>query len=102
VIDNLHPHPNADRLQLTTIEGNNIVLGIDTKNVQNCEHFEIAVNVHYLIDAIRLSSEADKHQSFREIKFEFTENCRPMAIKHVMNTMDGTTRVAVVMPMALW
>ena len=31
VIDNLHPHPNADRLQLTTIEGNNIVLGIDTK-----------------------------------------------------------------------
>lgn len=70
--------------------------------VENCEDFEIAVNVEYLIDAIRLSSEADKHQSFREIKFEFTENCRPMLIRHVTNGVDNTTRIAVIMPMGLW
>lgn len=30
-IDNLRPHPNADRLQLTMIDGNSVIVGIDTK-----------------------------------------------------------------------
>jgi len=67
----------------------------------NCDGFEIAVNVNYLIDAIRLSPETDKHQSFRELTFEVTENSRPIAIKH-LKSVDQTTRVAVVMPMALY
>lgn len=67
----------------------------------NCDGFEIAVNVNYLIDAIRLSPEADRHQSLRELTFEFTENSRPITIKH-LKSVDQTTRVAVVMPMGLY
>lgn len=30
-IDNIHPHPNADRLACTNIFGNNVIIGKDTK-----------------------------------------------------------------------
>lgn len=71
-------------------------------DIQNCDGFTIAVNVEYLIDAIRLSPEADKYRSLRELMFKFTENSRPMVVEHAENTYDQTTRLAVIMPMALY
>jgi len=55
-----------------------------------------------LIDAIRLDPQADKVFSLKELTFEFTENCRPMVVRHTKDTIHNTTRVAIIMPMALY
>lgn len=49
-IDNLRKHPNADRLQITTIDGNNVITGLDAQEGMLYVYFplECAINKEYL------------------------------------------------------
>ena len=49
-IDNLRKHPNADRLQITTIDGNNVITGLDASEGMLYVYFplECAINKEYL------------------------------------------------------
>ncbi len=49
-VTNLRPHPNADRLQLTTIDGNDVITGTDIKVGDNVVYFplECAINKDFL------------------------------------------------------
>jgi hypothetical protein len=50
VIDNLRPHPNADRLQMSTIDGNNVITDLSTKVGDVGIYFplECKINAEYL------------------------------------------------------
>jgi hypothetical protein len=49
-IDNLRKHPNADRMQITTIDGNNVITGLDASEGMLYVYFplECAINKEYL------------------------------------------------------
>lgn len=49
-IDNIRKHPNADRLQITTIDGNNVITGLDAQEGMLYVYFplECAINKEYL------------------------------------------------------
>lgn len=49
-IDNIRKHPNADRLQITTIDGNNVITGLDAREGMLYVYFplECAINKEYL------------------------------------------------------
>ena len=49
-IDNIRKHPNADRLQITTIDGNNVITGLDAREGMLYVYFplECAINKDYL------------------------------------------------------
>jgi hypothetical protein len=49
-IDNLRKHPNADRLQITTIDGNNVITGLDAQEGMLYVYFplECTINKEYL------------------------------------------------------
>lgn len=49
-LDNLRKHPNADRLQITTIDGNNVITGLNAREGMLYVYFplECAINKEYL------------------------------------------------------
>lgn len=49
-LDNIRKHPNADRLQITTIDGNNVITGLDAREGMLYVYFplECAINKDYL------------------------------------------------------
>jgi hypothetical protein len=49
-LDNLRKHPNADRLQITTVDGNNVITGLNAREGMLYVYFplECAINKDYL------------------------------------------------------
>jgi hypothetical protein len=49
-LTNLRKHPNADKLQITTIDGNNIITGLDAKDGDLYVYFslESSINLNYI------------------------------------------------------
>jgi hypothetical protein len=80
-VENLRKHENADRLQCLSVDGNNVITGLDTQEGQICVYFplECAINKEYLSFT---NSFRDKELNSDKEKVGFFEaNCRVKAIK---------------------
>ena len=66
-ISNIRKHPNADRLQVTTIDGNDVITGTDIKVGDNVVYFplECAINKDFLSAT---NSFEDKELNFENLE----------------------------------
>lgn len=80
-ISNIRKHPNADRLQVTTIDGNDVITGTDIKVGDNVVYFplECAINKDFLSAT---NSFEDKELNFeKDKKGFFNSKGRVRAVK---------------------
>lgn len=80
-ITNLHPHPKADRLQLTMIDGNSVIVGMNTQigDIGVFFPLECKINAEYL--AMNNQFEDKAMNANVEVKGFFNKHGRVRAIK---------------------
>lgn len=80
-IDNLRKHENADRLQITTIDFNNVVVGMDTNLDDICIFFPVESQVNSNFVSFINGYRKKELNKDNEVAGFFEENCRIKAIK---------------------
>jgi hypothetical protein len=80
-LENIQPHPNADRLQIATIQGNSVIVGLDAKEGDVYIYFplECSINKEFLSWS---NSFSDKSlNSNKEVAGFFNNKARVRAVK---------------------
>ena len=80
-LDNIVPHPNADRLQIAVVQGNSVIVSLDAKEGDVYVYFplECAINKEFLSWS---NSFSDKTMNANtEISGFFGKQCRVKAVK---------------------
>jgi hypothetical protein len=80
-LENIRPHPNADRLKIATIQGNSVIVGLDAKEGDVYVYFplECAINKEFISWS---NSFSDKSlNSDKEVAGFFNKHARVRAVK---------------------
>ena len=93
-IKNLVKHPNADRLQTTSIDFNNVIVGADTKEGDVCAYFPIEAQINKeLLSSINSFRKKELNKDKEAVGF-FEDKGRVRAVK-----LRGERSMGVVFPL---
>ena len=80
-LTNLRKHENADRLQVATIDFQNVIVGLDAQENDICVYFPVECQIHtQFVSFINAFREKELNEDKEKTGF-FEKNCRVRAVK---------------------